>query len=583
MLTVRNFRIGKPRLLIFAFAFAVAAIVLGLMRFPDRVFDPQLRDEDGYLFFIDDRIIGLRALLQPVNGYIYILQRLVAFIAGLFHPSLVPYFYNGTAFVLTACVAARIAIARLPIPWRIGFCLVFLLQSIGTAQAIHFTNMMWFAAILIPILAIERAPTNLREQAFTLVAVAILGLSGPFTAIFSPLYLLSLIFLDRSRYRFLLTGVIAVTASIQIAVFVNSWRLENTIDTQHPAITGSWILINRFFVHSFFARFADEKSILQSVLSLGAFTLLVAGASFRNSRAREEHLRLPILAFGFILAYTASALGSFVPWTLVDPSKGESRYYILPYLLFGWIVIALAVTPITRTRRWMCAPAVILLFAAALTKFYSPLKHESTWSEDIARIESTGAGVVRLYPAEGLNHIYLKTGVGLHGFASGAELEFFKDSAKVLFDRFGLHYAGGVRPRNFPNFYPYSAKDSDGIVQFAVSSIDIEIPEGATGFRGKCGHAPTAVPPGWDSGMAGGDGIIINLTILEGSGKKSDGVKMYFPPKIVKDPPELGEFHYKFPPGNWKTLYLEVSIQPSTSNTIAYDFLIWNDLAFEFN
>lgn len=571
---------ATPRpLVIFAAVFIGAAVILGF-RFPDRLFDPQFRDEDGFVFFREDGFFGIGALTQLYNGYYCTLQRCVAFIAGFFHPLRAPAIYNWAALIGTAAVCGRIAVSRIPAAWRVGFGALFLLHPFCHANAIHLTNLFWFTAALHPLFAIERPPRSRLGKASTIGVAGFLGLSGPFAAFFAPLFVARVLLLERCRYTIALAATVVLTGIGHGAVLIASRRFDRSMEMEPFAAAGIWTAANRFFVHTFFGKLANEGSALQSAAAIVVLGLLAWGSAsvFRNPRDRENRARIAILFLGAVTIYVAGVFGTIAPWLTVIPAGINTRFYLLPYLLFCWTAFALACLPFPR--RWMRVPAAALPLVFALTAFRAPPFPPSTWADDLAHVESTGFGMLRIYPAFGHRHLFLARGSGRYGFARGQELMRTHHLTTVLQNAFGLGHARSIC-ETAPVFVFHEAHlGKRGVLTFPGSHVGIVIPPGAVSFSGTYGYAPLAIPPAsWD-GVAGGDGVLIKITATDGELSQTF-FQDFLEPAPVNDPAALRSFRIQLPPGNWKAVFLHNLAGPTKSHDANFDFPFWTDLRFE--
>lgn len=565
---------------IFAACFLLAALVFGL-RIPDRIFEPQFRDEDAFVFFRYDGFFGLKAFAIEYGGFLYTLQRGVAWLAGFTHPRWAPLVYNWSSLLITATVCGRIAIAGLPAAWRAGFIALFLLHPFCLWNAIQLTNVLWFTAALFPVFAIERAPPARAGKLITIAVLVILGLSGPFGLIFTPLFVLRCLFLERSRYAISLAASVALTSFVQGFYLFSSVRTHEIMATESPSLSKFWTAANRFVVHTLFGGFADETSTLQSLLGFAIIALFAAGSAIalRRTMSRKDGIRAGMLLAGAALIYAGGVLGNYGPWLDVIPGGYNTRYYILPYLLFGWAVIALACAP---GLRWMRLPAAALILVTALSEFRSPALPHSTWAEDLRRVQDDGFGFVRLNPDHGHCQLFMAKGDGRYGFARGEDLMAYHSEELILREIFGLQHAKSVS-EDAPIFlFPQKLGGMKCVTAFCRTHIGIVIPKDAAFFSGVYGHAPLALPIGSADGIAGGDGFLFEVSVSDGRGASRTIYRDFVAPARVGDPASLRNFKVAIPPGEWRSVVLHNLTGPTPDHDRRYDFALLANLGFTF-
>src|SRR4051812_5118354 len=119
----------------------VCAVLLALRK-PWALHTPQFWAEDGEIFMKQDDAIGARAILEPYNGYLHLLPRLIAWIASrTAAPAWWPAIYNGLAFAISVGLFARLASPRLLLPSKHWLMLAFVLV-VGTGEVlINVTNL----------------------------------------------------------------------------------------------------------------------------------------------------------------------------------------------------------------------------------------------------------------------------------------------------------------------------------------------------------------------------------------------------------------------------------------------------------
>ena len=166
----------------------LAITLVLLYRFPHRLLAAQLWAEDGTVFLMGQRDLGLAALWTPYSGYLHLIPRLVALLWGsLLDLAYIPLAYNLSALLLTLLVALFILRARVPLPCKpvAAFALVFVPHPFEVYLTM--TSVQWFFAAALPLFLLQTpSPTRTGRIAEAFV-VFIVGLTGPFLLLFSPI------------------------------------------------------------------------------------------------------------------------------------------------------------------------------------------------------------------------------------------------------------------------------------------------------------------------------------------------------------------------------------------------------------
>jgi len=200
---------------ILAFCLAVAVV---FVRAPDAFFAPQFWAEDANVFWIAQYQHGFAAsLLAPYAGYLHAVPRLIAALASPLPYGWQPIAYLVLALAVTGWAAATIA--ALPLPrWLAalaGICVLIVAPRESLANP---TNLQWMMAPALPLIAATSAPAGSLARVNQLVFVALASLSGPFSALMIPLWLVCLAVRGRSAFDLALTALALAAGLAQIVV-----------------------------------------------------------------------------------------------------------------------------------------------------------------------------------------------------------------------------------------------------------------------------------------------------------------------------------------------------------------------------
>jgi hypothetical protein len=318
---------------------------------------------------------------------------------------------------------------------------------------------------------------------------------------------------------------------------------------------------------------------VQSVIAFALLGLFAAGTmhAMRHSIGRDDRIRIAMFFAGGGIMYVAGIFGTLGPWLKIVPGGENSRYYILPCMLFGWAVVAITCAP---GRRWMRAPAAALLLVAPLTVFRTAPFPPSLWAGDLRKVQREGYGIVRLHPAGSHRHLFMARGTGRYGFARGIELARLYDPNLLLKHVFGFRHAVSVS-KDAPSFiFPNNPGDERGIIVFSRSLVGIAIPDDAEFFAGSYGFALLAIPPDSLDGKTGGDGILFRIRVTDGASESRTLLREYIRSAYPRNPASRRQFRVEIPPGPWKVLFIDNLSGETNDHDTLYDFALWTDLAF---
>jgi hypothetical protein len=214
-------------------------LLLLFARRPSTLTRPQFWAEDGTVFFRDQLMLGFGALSQPYAGYLHLISRLIAEIAGAFPAHWAPLCYGLGALLVAAFCCSEFAEPKYRI--FLGSDILRLVLCMAMAAAFpsyelvgNLANLQWFILVAAIPFALAPAPSMRHpvKGLYFLLGV-LLGLSAP-----ALLILIPVLFLKRGRSRFspLPIGLVAGLL-LQLVVFsrgagVNrphSWQLLGEI------------------------------------------------------------------------------------------------------------------------------------------------------------------------------------------------------------------------------------------------------------------------------------------------------------------------------------------------------------------
>jgi hypothetical protein len=325
--------------------------VILVLRYPTAIFAAEPLWEDGPVFYLG-AFRGLASLIEPWQGYLHIAARVVALAAAVIPPALAPLLMNGVTILATAGVAAFIASDRLrtavPDPrLRLALAIGFVLMPAAQDLSWHLVYLQWSLAffLLARVIADEPAP---RWRWFDMAAVAVVGLTGPFSILFAPLYLW------QRRRLGVVTWIVVACAAIQLFFVVTSGRATAGDSTVTDAIA---ILATRLLAEPVLG-FRVTGILSQTGLPqiAGAAFVAVVAALLVVAGSVIPRRTLIVLVYGaVVVAFAGVVRSADAAWSLLA-GWGGGRYFMFGIAL----IIAITITSVTIGGTWQRRAGLVL-------------------------------------------------------------------------------------------------------------------------------------------------------------------------------------------------------------------------------
>ena len=358
-------------------AAAIAAVCLALRK-PWALLTPQLWAEDGSIFLVQDEQLGLAAWLTPYNGYLHLLPRIVAWVTSrTLDVAWWPAAYNGAAYLVTLALFARLASRRVDLPAKPALMLAFSLV-VGTGEVLLvLTNLQWLAAFFLLLQVFIRPARTPGERAGDLALLAVVGLNGPFAAVFGPLLAWKW-WGTRNRDDLAALAVTGAAAITQVLLLLQTPLDINAEASPFRPLMALSVIGSRLVTWPFFGPGAVRAAAPWVHASAGAlFLTALAGWALRPDALRPVRLRL-VVALGIVTAACAFRARADV-WA-EDTLVNGDRYYYIPRVLVAWLVVL----------EWRARPAAVAWIARALVAaglllhlphFILPAPPDYRWAE----------------------------------------------------------------------------------------------------------------------------------------------------------------------------------------------------------
>lgn len=365
---------GPPWLLPAAIA---TTLVLLAARNPWALLRPQLCAEDGSVFLVQHDQLGAGAILQPYQGYLHLLPRIVAWLTGrLFDVAAWPLGYNLGALVVTTALLLRFASPRVVLPGR-PWLVLALAFVVHTGEVwLNITNLQWLAAFFLLLQLGMTPPTSTTGRVGDLLIALAVSLTGPFSLLLWPLFVWRWY---RSRDRDTALVLLAVSAGAAI----QTWLLVT-----HPApaeVTGpirplmlSAVLGSRLVAWPWLGPTVAQALPLPGLAALGAVALGIGVGWIARPDPRRE-LRLMMLFAAIVLAASGAWRARADTWETANLTNGD-RYFFIPRVLVLWLVIwEFDAKP--RAVAWLAQAAWLLTIFQELPQHIPPAPRNYHWAD----------------------------------------------------------------------------------------------------------------------------------------------------------------------------------------------------------
>jgi hypothetical protein len=330
----------RPALLFLLF------VALAASRRWQQLVSPQVWAEDGRLIttFIGQ---GWSAMLQPVNGYLILVPRVITDVSLLISA----YYYPLISTLLACGFAGLVGVAVALSPTRLRgkvLCAaaVFLVPSDAEVFGLPLYT-LWWAPILLLLVALwdERSPATWLR----LVFVAVGGLSSPYVFVVAPV-----LWVRCFRFRKRSEAWVALAATA-VAAIQGRFILQGAHMASPPVASFATYVVPRFGGWYWFGGISENSYLLWPA----GILLLALVAAFLFTRRRDE------FAWILVCLYVGAVASSILrndPAAL-HPFRGGPRYFFFPFFLTSWILIQLS---LSAERRWLRTAAAVAALVGAL-------------------------------------------------------------------------------------------------------------------------------------------------------------------------------------------------------------------------
>jgi len=323
-------------------------IVLGVLLFRrfDAFTNPQLWAEDYPIFFFQYSQMGLKSLITPYAGYMHFVPRLIAILFGALRVNYlyIPLCYNYSAFLITFFIALNTwrTSSSLNIKHRIFYATSFLFLPVASDIFMNITNIIWITGLYQVNFLFTRNDNNTGKWWYlNLVVIFIISLTGPFSALLSPLVLVIML-LERKELtlkKILPLSLILIGGVIQVISIKfldpNFYRGQPGPPEQYHLLR---LITNNmsemlFLKYDFMRWLSPSIAMVVSLLSFMVFSYVFIRGYIKTDNKRKY----------ILLVYAIIVLAAFIKAYWPNESKvlalDNARYYFIPFACIGWLII----------------------------------------------------------------------------------------------------------------------------------------------------------------------------------------------------------------------------------------------------
>ena len=370
-------------------AFIMASVLILFARSPGTLLGAEFRYEDGRTFFLGTYFGSpLEVIFHPYAGYLQLVPRLVAYGERMVPIAWAPLVANFASLLIIAAVAAFIASDRLAqvLPHR-GFrwLLAAVLLLLPAEQEIIGTiaNTIWWLGLFLVCVLLAGPARSRLEAIMTRTFLVLASLSGPFSLLLSPLFVLRAV-RERSRDATWSAACVAVPGLLQLVALAKT-------ASERPTPLGAYSpgdLLGAFLsrvitepilgarVTYLFEAVAHSIALYQPSFTWAIVALAVAGSIAMGVmlvvlfRAFSKHVsRWTMLVVAYTVV-TVPALGVFVnPFRslIVSPFLAQ-RYFFFTGFAVATIILG-GISSLPKSRRLLKDAAFILLVIGIVCDF----------------------------------------------------------------------------------------------------------------------------------------------------------------------------------------------------------------------
>ncbi|MEN8219324.1 MAG: hypothetical protein ABFS56_23780 [Pseudomonadota bacterium] len=393
--------------------------IILLCREPDGFFNPQFWAEDGVIFFQQNLILGLAALLEPYFGYLHLIPRFISYFSGFFPVSFAPALYNFGALVITLFVINYLFSSRIQLPFKPLLALAVVLVPSDGEILMSITNVQWFLLLLLILFIIQDKPNTRNQLLLDTLIITLIGLTGPFIVLFLPLFIFRLIYICRSYYSVYLLSIALLLALIQ-GYFL--WQTTVELPTSSEdyglevlvpilAIRLSGCLFFGDYLSSAISNLSALKALsgnlsfgdyvslafnFQGLIGLTGLAIIVPAGLLILAVSKRRKLPIVVFLIGGIIIIVAAFYKFRNNLPMMLPFHNGARYFYILHLSIIWSLIIYLDSD--KIIKYVSALLLLMALLSAFTHFQVPPLKDFHWEKYSQQIEQGEAVKVPINP-----------------------------------------------------------------------------------------------------------------------------------------------------------------------------------------
>jgi hypothetical protein len=291
--------------------------------------------EDGF-FFEQALRFGWHTLITPYGGYLLTLQRFITLSGTYLNPRYVPLWFNTLSFIVILLVIFRLLSKRVKLDFKPLLALIVVCYPHPEDLFLTMENMMWVLSLLLFILLFTDDAQSPLEIAGDVSCIFIAGLTGVFSVLFLPLFVLRAYF-RKTKVSVIIAGLVMCAACIQCYFIVTAPKIVG-VDTTPvklsyvPAIIGYRFITHLIGGIKFLPLTLFTLSIL-GVIMTGWILALLFMPKLEDNKRKERIIFLGVMAI--TAAASLFRLKHSLPMFISPEPLG--RYFFLTQISFLWL------------------------------------------------------------------------------------------------------------------------------------------------------------------------------------------------------------------------------------------------------
>jgi len=319
-----------------------------LLRAWSRFFYPTVWVEDGFINLSGFLARGLHFFTEPQNGYYFVLPKIITALSASISVYFYPELTTALTFIIT--IAILVCIAHMPLYLRGGLwlpILCFLIPTTSEAFGLPSYMYWWISLPLLAFIFWEERAANQYVWA-RIIVIGLASLTAPTCLVTLPLYWARVVFFWKRPSRN--TEIhIACWATVFTAIqLMPTWANIHLHQNIPVALSTLNVIVSKFFGFYVLGNLLPEMTLAAGI----ALLLYVAANMFRHRR----NVWLWALCYLWLAAIMMSVARRNI--NFIDPMRFGERYFFLPYILLGWLLLQFIYA---ERNKWIRLTSIALL------------------------------------------------------------------------------------------------------------------------------------------------------------------------------------------------------------------------------